>query len=181
MSKIAFKEWQVVCEALRIGKQSIILRKGGIAEGKQGFEFKHSLFSLYPTLFHQQHELTNWNDGKALEGHDKQDVSIQTVCKVIHACVLTDWEKVLALSPYHIWKEEVIHERFEYNNARAIHLALVRSYNLNRPIQLNYDKSYGGCKSWIELKEDPCQQDSTPAVDDHNFDTLHRDLKNIYE
>ena len=29
---VAFKEWAVVCQALAAGRQSVILRKGGIAE-----------------------------------------------------------------------------------------------------------------------------------------------------
>jgi hypothetical protein len=39
MESIAFKEWAIVCEALGRGGQSIILRKGGIAEGREGFSF----------------------------------------------------------------------------------------------------------------------------------------------
>ena len=36
------------------GEQSIILRKGGIAEGRQGFSFRHREFFLFPTFFHEQ-------------------------------------------------------------------------------------------------------------------------------
>jgi hypothetical protein len=41
---MAFKEWAVVCEALGSGRQSVILRKGGIAEGREGFAFLHREF-----------------------------------------------------------------------------------------------------------------------------------------
>ena len=34
MKSIGFKEWAIVCEALGRGRQSVILRKGGIAEGR---------------------------------------------------------------------------------------------------------------------------------------------------
>ena len=47
MESIGFKEWAVVCEALGSGRQSIILRKGGIAEGREGFSFKHREFFLF--------------------------------------------------------------------------------------------------------------------------------------
>lgn len=36
---IAFKEWDIVCKALEEGRQSLILRKGGIHEGREGFSF----------------------------------------------------------------------------------------------------------------------------------------------
>ena len=51
---VAFKEWALVCEALGNGRQSLILRKGGIAEGRDGFAFKHPNFFLFPTWFHEQ-------------------------------------------------------------------------------------------------------------------------------
>src|SRR6201995_425311 len=50
----AFKEWTLICEALGRGAQSLIIRKGGIAEGRDGFRFKHPDFLLFPTLFHEQ-------------------------------------------------------------------------------------------------------------------------------
>jgi hypothetical protein len=37
MKSVGFKEWALVCEALGRGEQTIILRKGGIAEGRGGF------------------------------------------------------------------------------------------------------------------------------------------------
>ena len=52
-SSIAFKEWAVVCAALGSGRQAIILRKGGIDEGRDGFRVKHGEFWLLPTRFHQ--------------------------------------------------------------------------------------------------------------------------------
>jgi hypothetical protein len=36
------------------GRRSVILRKGGIAEGRVGFSFRHREFFLFPTFFHEQ-------------------------------------------------------------------------------------------------------------------------------
>src|SRR5262249_28815329 len=55
MLRIAFKEWAAGCPALALGRQSIILRKGGIAELGGSFEPEHNRFWLYPTYVHQQH------------------------------------------------------------------------------------------------------------------------------
>ena len=52
---IAFKEWAVICRALAEGRQSLILRKGGIAEAGGQFRPEHDRFLLYPTYFHEQH------------------------------------------------------------------------------------------------------------------------------
>ena len=49
VNQIAFKEWAVVCAALASGQQSLILRKGGIHEGRDGFRVAHREFWLFPT------------------------------------------------------------------------------------------------------------------------------------
>ncbi len=54
----AFKEWEAIVEALGHGAQIVILRKGGIAEGRTGFQAKHPKFWLFPTGYHQQWEKT---------------------------------------------------------------------------------------------------------------------------
>src|SRR5438046_2307968 len=54
MESAGFKEWSLVCDALGRGRQSVILRKGGIAEGRGGFSFRHRGFFLFPTFFHEQ-------------------------------------------------------------------------------------------------------------------------------
>lgn len=55
---IGFKEWALVCGALGRGEQHVLIRKGGIAEGRAGFRFRHDAFFLFPTLFHEQLERT---------------------------------------------------------------------------------------------------------------------------
>ena len=54
--RIAFKEWAIVVDALGSGRQIIILRKGGISEGRRGFQVDHAEFLLYPTRVHQESE-----------------------------------------------------------------------------------------------------------------------------
>ena len=54
MESIGFKEWSLACNALGHGAQSVILRKGGIAEGREDFSFRHREFFLFPTFFHEQ-------------------------------------------------------------------------------------------------------------------------------
>ena len=54
MGSVGFKEWALVCAALGEGRQSVIIRKGGLAEGRDGFVFLHREFFLFPTFFHEQ-------------------------------------------------------------------------------------------------------------------------------
>jgi len=50
MESIGFKGWSLVCDAMAQGTQSIILRKGGIAEGREGFSFWHREFFVSDVL-----------------------------------------------------------------------------------------------------------------------------------
>ena len=61
MSMLALKEWSIICKAMEEGKQTILLRKGGILEYKKGFEISQKLFLLYPTLEHQTAEYLQSN------------------------------------------------------------------------------------------------------------------------
>jgi len=156
---IAFKEWDIVCEALEEGRQSLILRKGGIHEGREGFSFAHEEFVLFPTRFHAQGEFVTVPGVVAKpEWEIGEEVVITSKVKVIKALTLTDWEEVAALSGQHIWNEEVIRARFFWEGkgmaSGSIHVAYVEVEKLPEPIKFIYSKKYGGCRSWVELELD---------------------------
>jgi hypothetical protein len=113
---IGFKEWANVCEALGTGVMSLILRKGGIHEGRSGFEFKHKDFFLFPTWFHTQGEKLTWQapnpERFVFPPEDgRTSVDIDYFCMVEQVWRVTDWDKVAALAPHHVWAEDVIKER----------------------------------------------------------------------
>lgn len=158
---VAFKEWHVVCEALGRGVQDVIIRKGGIHEGRGGFEFTHGAFYLFPTLFHKQ------LDGVKETAHSWMRDSGKTVwelgekvpvlyrCVVTKTEVLTDWEDVVALSARHVYSEALVRERFEWEGkgmaAGCVNFATVEVEKLAEPLMVTYQKSHGGCRSWIEI------------------------------
>ncbi|MDB4618123.1 MAG: DUF1802 family protein [Akkermansiaceae bacterium] len=153
---IAFKEWDVICQELEEGRQSVILRKGGIHEGREGFSFAHEEFVLFPTRFHAQGDfVTVTGVTTKPEWQIGEKVVITSKVKVTKAITLTDWDEVAALSDHHIWKEEVIRDRFFWEGkgmaSGSIHVAYVEVEKLPKPIHLTYEKKYGGCRSWVEL------------------------------
>lgn len=151
---LAFKEWSYIVDALGTGKQSIILRKGGIEEDGQGFTMKGKRFLLFPTLFHQAKNLvkeewfTDFNEGKFHEAFDK--VRLEYYAEVAEVMNLTDWEKVSKLDPYHGWKEDIIKERFN-RWEKNVHLLVIQVFKLDKPVIIQITPEMGGCKSWIEL------------------------------
>ncbi len=159
-----FKEWQVVCDAIQQGKQSLILRKGGIHEGKGGFSFGNvERFVLFPTRFHAQGdhvrgETDTFTPGKEWEVGDT--LSFNIVCAVDQVYELNDWQIIHQLSPFHIWTESCIKDRFQWEGKGmaqgTIHLAMIRAYQLPEPIEISYHKGLAGCRSWVTLDDISC-------------------------
>jgi hypothetical protein len=179
MSCIAFKEWQIVCDALASGRQSILLRKGGIHEGRQGFSFAHASFFLFPTRFHAQGNHVREGEVKSLPEWQPGDALRITHHAVAEwAVTLTDWEQVAALEPFHIYSEETVRERFDWEGkgmaSGSIHVALVRVRKLATPWDLSYQPAFGGCRSWITLPAPPdgWNETASPVLDDVRFAEL---------
>lgn len=175
--KPAFKEWALVCEALGCGRQSIILRKGGIAEGREGFSFCHEEFLLFPTWFHEQLARTTLPADCPVPPCPETEIPLTYGVTVEWTAVLQDWTRVLALAPHHIWREEVLAERFAYDEAPGLHLAFVRVFRLDPPLLLTMEKRYGGCRSWVELPVEECAWVSVLSDEEHA--RRHQALRNL--
>ncbi len=155
-----FKEWQVVCDALASGRQKILLRKGGIHEGRTGFSFAHNAFFLFPTRFHA-------NASQVREGHvetapewrEGDPVSITHFVRVPRAVTLFEWDAVAALEPLHIYAEATVRDRFFWQGRNmpsgSIHVALAETRRLASPWRIRYVPAFGGCRSWITLPKPP--------------------------
>ncbi|MFW6125399.1 MAG: DUF1802 family protein, partial [Pirellulales bacterium] len=65
--RIALKEWAAVCRALEEGRQTLLLRKGGIHEEGGRFELAHHQFWLFPTYEHQRHDRLAADAGPLLD------------------------------------------------------------------------------------------------------------------
>lgn len=150
----AFKEWTLICDALERGEQSLIIRKGGIAEGRDGFRFKHADFALFPTLFHEQAaKLKVPPDTKLPAAREDGQHLVRLLAQVEWTADVTDWETVRALAPFHLWQESEIEKRFRQDDAPGVSLAFVRVLRLNEPHQFPDSPRYGGCRSWIEIPD----------------------------
>ena len=154
MQTIGFKEWSVVCEALGRGRQSVLVRKGGIAEGRDGFSFKHSEFFLFPTWFHEQPAKVRASD-LAIPEEPAGIIEVRHWVKVEFARVITSWPVAELLQPLHILRSEVVRERFDYEEVPGIHVAFVRAYRVTPRWTFPNEKRFGGCRSWVDLPAPP--------------------------
>lgn len=171
--RIAFKEWAVVVDALGQGDQIIIFRKGGISEGRSGFQIEHDHFLLFPTLFHQQRELV------LPHGQARYDLLAPTLSRSVvrleYFVRVVDWkfldslEAALRLHGQHIWREEVIRERFDWGKSKSIYAMAVRAFRLPHPVEIPLRAEYGGCKSWVDLEDVVPLDGSQPVLAEAEF------------
>ena len=180
--RVAFKEWAIVVDALATGRQSVILRKGGISEGPGGFKIEHPEFLLFPTLFHQQRESVI---PEAQRRHDeiRGDFPPDDVLRFEYFCHVEAWWKLKNLAGaqrlegLHIWRPEVIAERFDWGKQKAIFVLAVRVYRLPERVDLPMLAEYGGCKSWIEMEREIDVSGASPVLDDARFKASLRELE----
>lgn len=163
----AFKEWTLICDALERGAQSLIIRKGGIAEGREGFRFKHADFLLFPTLFHEQTSKLKLPPETPLPAlrEDGQHV-ITLAAHVEWTRDVTDWSTVQALGRFHHWTEAEIEKRFCQDDQPGVSVAFTRIQRLSAPFLLPDSPKYGGCRSWIELPDPPPSNTLTSVLDE---------------
>lgn len=172
--RIAFKEWAIVVDALGGGRQIVILRKGGIHEGRGGFTMDHREFVLFPTRFHQQRESVLPEaqvrfDAIAPNFPDASVVRLEFVARVEAWHRLESLADAERLRGQHIWRDEVIAERFHWGRDQAIYACAVRVLRLPVVMELPVLPEYGGCKSWIELAHEIPLEGAEPVLADGIF------------
>ncbi len=172
--RIAFKEWAVVVDALGRGEQIVILRKGGIAEGHGGFRPEHERFWLFQTLFHQQRESVvpsaqQRYDAIAPSFPPSDRLRLEFFCEVAETRRLESLADAERLRGQHIWRDEVVAERFDWGRDKSLYAMAVRVSRLPQPVELPMLAGYGGCKSWIELEGAPDVSVAKPALDEAAF------------
>ncbi|MEP6955883.1 MAG: DUF1802 family protein [Chthoniobacterales bacterium] len=176
MESAGFKEWALVCAALGRGEQSILLRKGGIAEGRAGFSFLHREFFLFPTFFHEQTVKVRAAEAILPEPRSGE-IELQFFARLDATAVITDWETASALEPWHILQSEVVRERFSYDSAPGIHVALVRVFRLEPIWTIPALPAYGGCRSWVKLPAQPPRLEFVPVLSEEEHERRKRLLR----
>jgi hypothetical protein len=177
----AFKEWAVVCRALAEGRQILILRKGGIAEGPRGFEVTDRQFFLFPTYLHQAPEsvVPEWRGALSTADPTPGRVSISHYATVSSWVRVRTVEKLRALRGLHIWSDSIVEERFHRWAEESVIALLVRVYAIPAPAVLPSLETYAGCKSWITLAEQVSLEGALPVLSDEEFERRLGEVKAV--
>jgi hypothetical protein len=198
---IAIKEWAVTVRALAEGEQLLTLRKGGVREEHKHFELPHERFFLYPTFDHQRYDLVReshkpelgraleegvWADGEppveALT-HDggisqPERVRIRAWAEVSAHYTVADPRAVDALSPFYVWTPDYAEKRLAWKRRHPLHVIVLRTYRIPRPVTVKVREEYGGCRSWVEITRD-LPFEGTPVLSDDEFDRASAEIAAI--
>jgi hypothetical protein len=172
--RVAFKEWAVIVDALGRGDQIIVLRKGGISEGRGGFQVEHPQFLFFPTLFHQQRKSVlsaaqSRFDRIAPYLPPEGRLRLEFCATVVSWRSLDSLAAAERLRGQHIWRDEVIAERFDWGKSKNIFAVACRVHRLRASVELPMLAQYGGCKSWVELERDVITDGALPVLNDQQF------------
>jgi hypothetical protein len=180
-----FKEWTLVCKALGEGTQSLIIRKGGIAEGRSGFRFQHDEFLLFPTLFHEQVAKLKLPADTALPAQcadGQHEVSLRV--RVEWTQDVADLGIVQRLAPFHFWQDSEIEKRFRYEEEKGnpgVSIAFVRIEKLTPALVFPDSPKYGGCRSWIQLPDPAPETTFAPVLDEATHRAREREIRELLD
>jgi hypothetical protein len=180
---VGLKEWATVCRALETGRQTLLLRKGGISEAIGGFELENSQFLLFPTYLHQNLNMLKPEAHAGFEPHaaEPQHVKLSAAGVVTDIVRLKTRAQMDALDAEHVWAAPLIDMRFNYRPANPLYLLLVRAYRLPRPVTVENTPAYAGCKSWVPLEEPVNIAGAAPVLDDPSYASRRRRILDALE
>ncbi len=171
----ALKEWSSVVEALRAGRQTLLIRKGGLADKGKVFALQADEFLLYPSFLHQQVEFVKRDFVDNFDRATRQPAPKGTV--VFDTCAVAEeafpvWsaDELKRLDGLHIWNDRFIDHRLQWKPDHPAWVVLLRVYLLPSPVTLTEERRYVGCRSWVNLDKDVYTKGATPILGSSAFD-----------
>lgn len=165
----------MICDALEQGRQTLILRKGGIHEGRDGFRVAHSEFWLFPTYLHESE-----GGDRILEG-SRDDLARVIAAKPrsgqiimnLYAVVtdvheIRDLQQLPKLVGHHIWSDRSVDEKFHYRQPGLLALT-VRIFRRETPLVIPDSPHFAGCRSWVDLPDTLATDHLKPVLTDAEF------------
>ncbi|KUH69661.1 hypothetical protein AU184_11360 [Mycolicibacterium novocastrense] len=177
LTQPALKEWSAAIRALLDGRQTVLLRKGGIHEKR--FAVTASRFLLFPTVAHSHAERVRPEHRDLLDvatADSTQDaVVVRAGARVVAAIEVNRPEALEEIAPLHIWTDASVRaDRLDFRPKHRLTALVVQAAPVVRPLRLERTPEYAGCTSWVQLPVDP---ESAPPV--HDDATLHEIAESV--
>lgn len=181
---LALKEWAAVAHALLAGRQTVLLRKGGIHE--KAFAVDETAcdgFVLYPTVAHSHADRvrSEHTDLLAAGAADVDDAGGTFVVRcgvtLVDIVEVRDPTGLGEIADLHIWTGESIKaDRVDFRPRQPLQVLVARAIALTEPVTLPRAPGYGGCRSWMDL---PVQWDPSRGRPVHTEKRLAADARRV--
>jgi hypothetical protein len=154
VSATALKEWSAAVHAMLDGRQTVLLRKGGI--GEKRFDLAAPEFVFFPTVAHGHAERVRPEHrdllGAAASDSTETEVVIRAGAKVVAAVAVNRPEGLGQIADTHIWTAESVRaDRLDFRPKHRLTVLVVSVRPLVEPVVLARTPEYAGCKSWVDL------------------------------
>ena len=135
---------------------------------------EHPDFLLFPTLFHQQRDSIVPSAQKCFDAISPffpppSLVRLEYWAHTVEWRRLESFENVKRLAGQHIWRDEVLADRFDWGREQGIYAIVVRVFKLGTAIELPMLPEYRGCKSWVQVAHPAPEMGSAPVLNDQSF------------
>jgi hypothetical protein len=167
LTQPALKEWSAAVHAMLDGRQTVLLRKGGIHEKRFTLNASHFLF--FPTVAHShaQRVRPEHRDllAPAAQDSTETEIVLRAGAKVAAAVEVNRPEGLEAIAPLHIWTAESVRaDRLDFRPRYRLAVLVVQVSPLAEPERVRRTPDYAGCISWVPLPVNPMW--ATPVHDD---------------
>jgi hypothetical protein len=99
---------------------------------------------------------------------------------VAGAWTITDRRALDGLAPFHVWTTDYAEKRLAWKRRHPLHVLLLRTYRIPRPVTVRVRDDYLGCRSWLEITRD-LPFEGTPVLSDEEFDRASEEIAGIAE
>jgi hypothetical protein len=169
LTQPALKEWSAAIHALLDGRQTVLLRKGGIHEKR--FAVSASRFLLFPTVAHSHAERVRTEHRDLLDAatadSTEDAVVLRAGAKVVAAVEVNRPGELEAIAPLHIWTADSVRaDRLDFRPKHRLTVLVVQACPLDEPLRVERTPDYAGCKSWVPLPVNPAWG---PPVHDDSY------------
>ena len=141
--------------ALLQGRQTVLLRKGGIHEKAFSVD-SAGAFVLFPTVAHSHAERVRPEHRDLLDSGaadvDDSGFLVRAGVTVVATVDVARPDQLPQIADLHIWTDASVQEdRVEFRPKHRLQALVVRAVELPEPARLERLDAYGGCKSWVDL------------------------------
>ena len=114
--------------------------------------------------------------GAPLQQPDR--VRIRAWAEVSGHFTVHDPRCVDALSPFYVWTHRLRREAPRWRGRQPLHVLLLRTYRIPRPVTVKVKDEYSGPSAWIELQRD-LPFEGTPVLSDAEFERASEEIRAI--